>query len=375
MTMFKPTITINGMKYLFTLLAFTVTLFTVAEILKTHNGGEVLSISTNAPSVAPAAKETINPDDQALTLAFLPIQKSSKYPVIGRNIHDVNSGFGPRVKVASGGRYDWHRGIDTGNSLGEQVINAYDGTFEGINVYPDGGITVTVRHTFPTPLVFKGKTLSYFYTLYMHLNKVDSALVTASQSGKHPILAAGAKIGLMGSTGATDTNALHLDVRVGTQCSLEYQIQNPQSSCAKGYGFDSHVNPLLIFKPVTTDFSITKSTDKYRDFIILFRTADESAYLNRVEYQLLDKTTGQKIKSHILDFNTREGYNPAAVSLLDTQDTTNPYIRPIIFSSTSTEYRTHIVIPYSYWNTNGHTVSVLFVTDIWGNTKSLNWVN
>lgn len=333
------------------------------------------SKNTTKPSVTITTKETNNSDDQNLVRAFLPLQQSSQFPIIGRNLNNIYSAFGPRVKVSSGGRYDWHKGIDAGDTEGEQIINAYDGVFEGVKKYVDGGTTVIIKHKFSTPLIFKGITLPYFYTFYMHLSKVDPVLDSANLNGQKPQVSAGAKIGLLGSTGKTKKNNLHFEIRVGTKCSLQYQLKNPQSSCTKGYGFDPQVNPLLMFNKIANGFTITQSVSSNQDFYILYTSSNNSLYLNKIEFQLLNKSTNQIIKSHTLDFNTREGFDLSSTSAADTQDKTKPYIKPIIFNSQTSEYKTNIVIPYLFWKTSEETISVITVTDIWGNTKFLNWDN
>jgi hypothetical protein len=209
----------------------------------------------------------------------------------------------------------------------------------------------------------------------MHLSAVGPILSDANSKGEHPVILTGAKVGLLGSTGTTQKNNLHFEVRVGTICSLQYQLKNPKSSCSMGYGFDPQVNPLLLFKNTVGSFSIVKSISNNQDFNILYTAPKTSLYLNRIEFRLLNKSTNAKIKSHVLDFNTRQGFNSSNTISLDRQDKTNPYIEPNIFNSLTTEYKTNIIIPYSYWKANEATTSVIIVTDIWGNSKSLKWDN
>ncbi len=318
---------------------------------------------------------TFDQDDQALVEAFKLIEGNSRFPVIGRSLVNVKSAFGPRIKVSEGYRYDWHKGIDVGENKNEQVINAYDGEFEGIFEYPDGGITVVVRHVFPQPLLFKEKSLSNFYTLYMHLDKVEDNLVSANTNRQHPKLLTGDKIGLMGSTGTTEKNHLHFEVRVGTRCSLDYQIANPQSSCSVGYGFDPHVNPLYLFKPVTNNFYLTKYLRSNNDFQVTYSSNRGALYLDRIEYQVFDGETGKKIKSHVLDFNTRTGFDATSVKALDIPDKSVPYIEPVIFNTTIDRFETNIIIPKSFWEANAPSISVMHVTDMWGNTENIRWWN
>ena len=55
----------------------------------------------------------------------------------------------------------------------------------------------------------------------------------------------GQLIGYAGASGTAVSPHLHLDLRVGTSCSLEYQLNNPTKSCAS-YGFDPHMHPYLM---------------------------------------------------------------------------------------------------------------------------------
>ena len=82
----------------------------------------------------------------------------------------------------------------------------------------------------------------------MHLNSVPSNIQAMSTGDP---ITKGQLIGYAGETGNAHDPHLHFELRIGTQCSLEYQIANPNSSCS-GYGFDPHMNPMMLLSDQIT---------------------------------------------------------------------------------------------------------------------------
>ena len=95
----------------------------------------------------------------SLTTAFQTLRTASIWPVPGTTFNEIESAFGPRIKVSTSG-YDWHRGIDIDALEFAPVVAPMDGTLFDIKTYTDGGLTVILKHTFPDPVLFAGKTLT-----------------------------------------------------------------------------------------------------------------------------------------------------------------------------------------------------------------------
>lgn len=347
------------------ILTIILTLSSLISILPTQSFAK----STRDDIYLPIYYRDFGQNNINLINAFEEVKKESKFPIINRSESDINSAFGPRIQVSQNYRYDFHRGIDVGEEFGEQVVNAYEGQFMDIVYYEDGGTTVRVKHTFPSPLIFNGNEYNYFYTFYMHLDSVDPYLQEAFNNGQHPIIPTGQNIGTVGDSGSTNVPHLHFEVRVGTQCSLEYQLEHPDSSCAIGFGFDPHVNPLIMFNynvsPVK--LAILPSFYKKGTTTIAYATDDSNTSLNRVVVKIISNNT--IIDTHVLDFDLRDGFDATSTEALDTQDFTHPYIDPKIFNKYSSSFTTNIVIPavwVSALRDSNYSLEIQ-VFDIWGN--------
>lgn len=308
-----------------------------------------------------------------LIQTFQNIRTATVFPVQGKTINDIESGFGPRIQNSTG-LYDWHRGIDIDAALGTPVVSIMDGEFLKINEFDDGGTTVTVKHRFPAPVRYKDKELDYYYTLYMHLDGIATKLSDAQEKDEHPQIAKGEQIGTVGHSGSS-VDHLHLDLRIGTYCSLEYQLANPTFDCAKNFIFDPHMNPMYLFStPVPAiNLELPATLSKNQDTTMRFTSPDEQLLLNRIEYFLGDNNTGQITASHILDYNQRTGYNPASNASLDIQDKLKPYVSPVIFTDKSDTFAMDIVIPKEFVKDLHGNHSYLTVKDIWNNSKSIEW--
>lgn len=89
---------------------------------------------------------------KAATLSdvFPSLHGASVWPVANSTHDDIESTFGPRIKPSTDA-YDWHRGIDIDAPLGAPVLAATSGTLWNVTEYDDGGTTVVLKHTLPTP--------------------------------------------------------------------------------------------------------------------------------------------------------------------------------------------------------------------------------
>ena len=320
-------------------------------------------------SVAPLAAQT------EVVNAFKSIRNTTVWPVSQSTLDAIESTFGPRIQVSTNA-YDWHRGIDIDAPLGIPVLAAAAGELWNVTTFTDGGTTVILRHTFPAPVTYAGKSLSRYYTFYMHLNSVAADLVTADQAGQHPAVAVGQVIGAVGHSGTAVGDHLHFELRVGSQCSLEYQLANPTSSCS-GYGFDPAMHSMLLFPPLTPDMTLTllKTPTGKANGQVRFGSPDEQPLLNRIEYAIKDRRSGKVVASHILDFNQRIGFNATSTLALDTADTTKPYMSPLTFGTTATRYQTDVIIPKTFTGSfsGSNYQTTLTAIDIWGISVVKSW--
>lgn len=311
-----------------------------------------------------------------LTTAFASLRANTLWPVQGGTFDAMTSTFGPRIKVSTG-TYDWHRGIDLDVLEGTPVRAPLDGTFFGIRNYVDGGLTVILRHTFPTPVVHQGRTLTYYYTFYMHLSSVDPALQQAEAAGQTPAVPKGYVIGAGGHSGSAVDDHLHWELRVGTPYSLEWQLQNPTSQYGfNNFGFDPHVHPMLLTVPYTAHgmgLSILRKPGRTTG-TIRFSANDDQPLLNRVLVQIKRRSDNRIMATHTLDFNLRTGYDATSTPALDTPNTSKPYMSPLPFG-TASPYVTDIMIPPTFVGAYYGTkfLTTVLVHDIWGRSTQISW--
>jgi hypothetical protein len=142
-----------------------------------------------------------------------------------------------------------------------------------------------------SPMIFHGQTVTTYYSVYGHLNSIN---VVAGQK-----VYKGQLIGTLGQTGSGATYPhLHFETRVGSQCSKEYQLANPTSSCAKVFSQpqDPHVNP-LIFLPYSDDSSMTVNVVSL--FPLTIELSTNTFDINEI---IVDE--------YEIDFNDRKGIDP-----------------------------------------------------------------
>jgi murein DD-endopeptidase MepM/ murein hydrolase activator NlpD len=314
----------------------------------------------------------------SLTSAFQSLRSSAIWPVSGTTFNEIESTFGPRIKVSTGS-YDWHRGIDIDAPEFTPVVAPIAGTLFGINTYTDGGLTVILKHTFPEPVLFAGKTLTSFYTFYMHLSSVDPTLQSAANANQNPSVPQGFQIGKVGHSGTAVGDHLHWELRVGTPYSLEWQLANPTSQYgSNNYGFDPHVHPMLLTNPTATNTLaaslVTKPTSSI-DGRLRITTDDEQPLFNRVSISIVNKSTKLTVASHTLDLNERIGFDATTNSRLDTPNKTKPYFAPMSFGISASSWSTDLMIPKTWVGKSFGTkfLTTVTLTDIWGRTKTLSW--
>jgi murein DD-endopeptidase MepM/ murein hydrolase activator NlpD len=299
------------------------------------------------------------------------------WPRQGGSFSDINSTFGPRKKTGTTTRYDWHRGVDIGGTLNDNVLAVFGGTFEKIQTFADGGTTVVLRHTFSPAVSHLSSTLNYFFTYYMHLNSVEASLVAANAAGTHPTITAGQHIAYLGHSGTASYDHVHIELRIGTMCSLEYQIANPTSSCSVGFGFDPHFHAMLMFvpeTPLTNAISLTTTPTSSVDGVVTFTSDRDQPLLNRLEFTVVQISTSTVVLSHVLDYDLRTGFDATSTTALDTPDKTKPYIDPVAFG-TGGLFTTKLIIPKTYVGSyygSGYT-STVNAQDIWENSVSTSW--
>ena len=338
--------------------------------------------------ISPAQALTTN--EVNITTAFRNIQNvvgapaghvTPKWPVAASSTSAIESAFGVRIQNSTG-KYDWHRGIDIDAALNTDVKAAETGELWKVyqypnSTYPDGGNVVILRHKFGSPVVYNGKTLTYYYTLYMHLNSINQTLINAFKSGVLLNVKAGDLLGKVGHTGEPNiADHLHFELRVGTYCTLEFQVANSNSSCSKGYMYDPAMNPLLLFAPpapTTTAVLSTKPTSLV-DGKVHISMSDAQTLLNRVEFSITN-ASNVVVKSSVLDFDERTGFNATSTSTLDTPDKTKPYFSPLIFNDASLSYQMDVIIPKAFISGyDGVSYKrTLTVEDIWGNRVPVKW--
>jgi murein DD-endopeptidase MepM/ murein hydrolase activator NlpD len=278
----------------------------------------------------------------AFTLfAPLPLQANSgaQWPVVDSTRDDIRSTFGPRIM--SSGRYDFHRGIDIAADTGTEVTPMMEGVVYDVRVFNGMGNTVIVKH----------ETDPVLYSYYGHLDQVLAE--EGNAVGVFDV------IGTIGETGSATYPHLHLEVRAGTTCSLEYQLENPESSCA-GYGYDPHMHPLQYFDDIGGDQAIEFVEDN--GVRARYSSNDDQPALNRIRVVIIEQDRTRN--KHWLDYSARIGFDASSTDALDRQDTTSVHIDPISFGNAE-RFETDIVVP-EYLLENAKKV-IVTTWDIYGN--------
>ena len=268
----------------------------------------------------------------------------------------INSSFGPRLQASKNNRYDFHRGIDILGTTADPVLAMADGEIitmyaedDPESTYLTSGNVIVLRHTWLTPYRFHKQNLTTYYTHYLHLDRFSDGLAVGTSVSQGDIL------GYIGSTGDTEVEHLHFEVRLGTSCSLE-------SNC-NTTGFDPHVNPLLFLdypQTNTVKLRLRKSGKQLRARIKI--PGDEQDF-NRIKITA-ENRRGRVMASQIINFNSRVGLDPSSTATLDSATYDDVTIVPQSFSQ-STKYKTIRFDVKKVFTSQVHSVTVT-LTDIHG---------
>jgi hypothetical protein len=229
----------------------------------------------------------------------------------------ISSTFGPRWKV-SASRDDFHLGIDYYGALGTPLHAIGDGMVAGVypsggDLFPNGGNVVVVEHAIPER-TFHDRTVDRVYAVYLH---TDTIVVAAGDT-----VTAGQTIATMGMTGDTDFVHLHFETRVQTMCSLPYQTEHPESSCA--IGFDPHVHPYLFVGGRNDDAITAEEIPSDSGYAVRYIATRGDLDLDVIETDL-----------GTLGFDTREGIDATSIASLDDFEYGFLHLVPIEFVSAS----------------------------------------
>ncbi len=330
-----------------------------------------------------------------LVAAFASLRSNTAFPVQGRTFNNVEETFGPRRQPSLSGSYDWHRGIDIDGAGGENILAAYDAKFEKLDYSTSAGNYVVLKHTLPSAVTYGSnpdkQSWTTFYTYYMHLSDDSVTHINTQGWTQGSTIAKGTTLGYLGNTGGSggETYAMHLhfELRFGTSNPLENQIAVGGLTSTDAW-FDPHLHPLLLFNPNDATLRGASAGATYAQSLTALAAGtfanatafqytsslDELPLLNRYVVQVRDNATDTVVLTHTLDFNQRLGFDASTNALLDTQDTTKPYVAPNYFEDTDTTYTSRIVVPDAWlgaYKNDGYTIEVT-ASDIWLATTSLS---
>jgi murein DD-endopeptidase MepM/ murein hydrolase activator NlpD len=366
--------------------------------MNTRNRLNALSTAL-APLLAGAALLASSPTARAsyddIVAAFASLRTNTAFPVEGKTLNDVEETFGPRRQPSLSGSYDWHRGIDIDGTGGENILAAYDAKFEKLDYSASAGNYVVLKHTLPSAVTYgtnpDKQSWTTFYTYYMHLNDDSVSLVSNQGWTQGSTITKGTTIGYLGNSGGSggETYAMHLhfELRFGSSNPLENQIAVGGLTATDAW-FDPHLHPLLLFNPNDATLRGASAGATYSQSLTALAAGtfanatafqytsslDELPILNRYVVQVRDTANDSVVLTHTLDFNQRLGFDASTNALLDTQDTTKPYVAPNYFEDADTTYTSRVVVPDAWlgaYKTAGYTIEVT-ASDIWLATTSLS---
>mmetsp|Transcript_15139 Transcript_15139/g.20628 ORF Transcript_15139/g.20628 Transcript_15139/m.20628 type:complete len:228 (+) Transcript_15139:514-1197(+) len=164
---------------------------------------------------------------------------------------------------------------------------------------------------------------------------------------------AGQYIGKMGDTGKAGDVHLHLEIRLGTTCSLQYAIENEPHQTCNLMDYDPHINPMLIL-PILTEqehqrpkIDQTCELSPNTDGEFLVRYNDDNPNGNRIKFEQVAQDGTVRVE-HVLDFNTREGYDASSTTMLDTWEKEMPWFRPMPRLEHPDYVLGHFVVPSKF---------------------------
>lgn len=317
--------------------------------LSCSGGAAVVNESLQGDSVNSESSEILDTTLRLSLNAVLPVDESEFV---------LSSVFGPRLKASENSRDDFHRGIDIPGALNQNLYAIANGVLhaayvEGSSAYPNGGNVVVIRHELSSPIQFQGKTVHYIYAHYLHLNSFGDAAEAYLASGVKQSVSQGEIVGGMGQSGTTSLVHLHFEIRLETTCSLEYQLENSSASCAQ-YGFDPHVNPMILFQSnfQSTDYTLTEI--QHSSSSINFEvTANRNALnVDGLSVNVFsDANLTQKIFDASLSYDLRTGFDASSTETLDDFDLENFVVTPATFGTDADLYSIEFTLklPSAVW--------------------------
>jgi hypothetical protein len=321
--------------------------------------GPMLSCSQENPTYYPPSQDAGTvPDELMQTTTIMEGERTefdeTHWPVDERTFA---SPFGPRLLAAEDFRYDFHRGLDLAAESDTVVKAMADGVVYSVHLEDDpdslfltGGNVIVISHVPDTPIPFHGEQYSEYYSVYAHLAEmmVEQGDEVASEEA----------IGIAGSSGYTDFLHLHFEIRIGTVCSAEFQISNPDIGCSSFFGdnfHDPHVNPFMFLE---YDDQNSLSAEIISDSPLAVKVSSGSSELDFNRISATDSGTTLTV-----DLNQRIGVNK--------ENLDNPYhggieIEPMEFNPDSQNYE----IIFRFPELTGF--ESVEVTDVWGNGVSIS---
>lgn len=224
----------------------------------------------------------------------LPALATPNLPTLSAPIspRSVASPFGPRF---SDHRDEMHLGIDWAGTRGEPVLAALAGSVRTVRrpSRDSQSLFVILEHPVP-PFTWQNQVFDRIYTSYHHLD--DTPLE------EHDLVDVGDLVGDMGDTGNAESVHLHFELRLGTHCSIEYQLENPDSSCSTG--FSPHVDPTFALDVAAAPIAITLT-----DLRVTLISDPNGPGIRRIE-----------LPGGLVDFATWEGLDPTSDEALEDFD-------------------------------------------------------
>ncbi len=278
------------------------------------------------------------------------LHSSSFWPVEGTDISSVRSTFGPRDQS---GHYDFHRGIDIAADAGTSVVSILDAEIVKVKEFDGLGITVITRSVLDDAVLWHDYAVEELYLYYGHLSEASVA------TGE---LLAGEVIGLVGESGSATYPHLHLEMRIGVDCSLEHQIERPDKDCAAAE-FDPHVHPLYLFSEslsVDRSLVIQEQPSDSTNGVIHYSTWESDLVVNKIT--VIQFSGGDVVEKTVLNYSTREGFNATSTDALDEPNRNDPYIEPYAFGDAEI-FQFDLILPAS--SSYDQSSTWVIVTDIW----------
>jgi murein DD-endopeptidase MepM/ murein hydrolase activator NlpD len=289
-------------------------------------------------------------DEHSFQQEMTSLHSSSVWPVVGTDVSSTRSTFGPRHQS---GRYDFHRGIDIAADEGTPVLSVLNAEVVKVKEFDGLGTTVITRSTLGDSVLWHDYAVEELYLYYGHLSEASV------ESGT---LSAGNQIGLSGQSGSATYPHLHLEMRIGVECSLEHQIERPDKDCAAAQ-FDPHVHPLYLFTPeddAERHLSLVIEPSALEGGVVSFSSTENDLVVNKIT--VIQFSGGEVVEKAVLNYSTREGFDASSTDALDAQNQSRPYIEPHSFGDADI-FQFDLILPANGSYTTMSTWIV--VTDIW----------